>query len=59
MVVHVVYFGFEGVAPLVEDDWCAVKLARNEEVSSVFDFSKKGRRMTEGPPDIVFLLLSV
>jgi len=32
-----------------------LKFARNEDVSSVFDFSKVGRRMTEGPPDIIFL----
>jgi hypothetical protein len=39
--------------------WWAEKLARREEVSSVFDFSKKGRRITEGPPDIIFLTWSV
>lgn len=37
------------------EDWWAVKLARREEVSSVFDFSKKGRLMTEGPPDMILL----
>lgn len=62
-VVQVVYFCLEGVGPFVADkevdDWWAAKFARREEVSSVFDFSKKGRRMTEGPPDMVFLLQSV
>ena len=37
-----------------EERW-AVKLARREEVSSVFDFSKVWRRITEGPPDMIFL----
>lgn len=37
------------------DDWWFAKFARNEDVSSVFDFSKKGRRMTEGPPDMILL----
>lgn len=31
-----------------------MKFARREDVSSVFDFSKKGRRITEAPPDMVF-----
>lgn len=28
-----------------DEDWCEVKFARREEVSSVFDFSKVGRRI--------------
>ena len=36
-------------------DWWAVKFERREEVSSVFDFSKVWRRITEGPPDMIFL----
>jgi hypothetical protein len=55
LVVQVVYLGLEGVG----EDWWAVKFARREDVSSVFDFSKKGRRITEGPPDMIFLGLLV
>ncbi len=39
------------------EDWWASKFARREEVSSVFDFSKKGRRMTEGLPDMTLLAI--
>lgn len=56
-VVHDLYEGLVGVEPLVTGvggDWWAVKFARREEVSSVFDFSKKGRLVTEGPPDMMF-----
>lgn len=37
------------------EDWWVEKFARRAEVSSVLDFSKKGRLITEGFPDIVFL----
>ena len=37
-----------------ENRW-AVKFARREELSSVFDFSNACRRTTDGPPDIMFL----
>ena len=58
--------GFEGVGgvrlgvrPLVMgvggEDWWAVKLERREEVSSVLDFSKVGRRISEGVPVMMFL----
>lgn len=36
------------------DRWEA-KLASREEVSSVFDFSNVGRRITDRPPDMIFL----
>ena len=55
--------GFEAVVPFAAvdlglgDDWCEVKFRRSEDVSSVFDFSKIGRRITDGPPDIMFLAL--
>jgi hypothetical protein len=39
----------------VGDPWWFAKFVRNAEVSSVFDFSKKGRRITEGPPDMMLL----
>lgn len=39
----------------VDEDWWAVKFVRREEVSSVLDFSKNGRRITEGPPDMMLL----
>lgn len=51
-VVHVRWFGFEGGG----EGWWAEKFARSEDVSSVFDFSNSGRRMTEGPPDMIFLV---
>ena len=35
--------------------WWAVKFWRREEVSSVLDFSKVGRRIMEGLPDIMLL----
>jgi hypothetical protein len=64
-VVHVRYEGFEamGDVPFVRgvgqgDNWWAVKFERREEVSSVFDFSKVGRRITDGLPVIMFLCLS-
>lgn len=48
-----------GVLPFVVgvggEDWCAVKFARRDDVSSVFDFSKVCRRITDGPPDMIFL----
>lgn len=50
-VVHVRWFDFEGV----DEGWWAEKFARSDEVSSVFDFSNSGRRITEGPPDMIFL----
>lgn len=31
------------------EDWCKRKFERREDVSSVFDFSKVGRRITEVP----------
>jgi hypothetical protein len=33
-----------------------VKLPRSDEVSSVLDFSKKGRRAIEGPPEMILLV---
>lgn len=59
-VVHVLNDGFGAVVlPFVVgvggEDWWALKFARREEVSSVFDFSKACRRTTDGPPDIMFL----
>lgn len=33
--------------------WWAAKLERREVVSSVFDFSKIGRRITVGPEDMM------
>lgn len=58
--VHDLYVDF-GAEPLValDGDWCAVKFARRDDVSSVLDFSKNGRRITEGPPDMIFLKLLV
>lgn len=35
--------------------WWAAKLERREVVSSVFDFSKIGRRITVGPEDMMLL----
>jgi len=61
--VHVLKAGLQAEVPFVvvdngvgEDRW-AVKFARREEVSSVLDFSKVGRRITEGPPDMIFLMM--
>lgn len=46
-----------GVGVEVEvEDWWEVKFERIEEMSSVFDFSKNGRRRTEGPPAMIFLI---
>ena len=49
-------FGADSLAAAgVEEGWWAEKFARREDVSSVFDFSKNGRRITEGPPDMTLL----